>query len=308
MNHRLLTVLGLTALALLPAAPRAQELASSARDLAAVTATIYQLTAQSEQLDAEASALGPRRDELRARARYQARVLYHLTQGTALAVQGGPEMLLEHAARVERVRRLFRRTLHELNDAGRRLTALDAERARVTRLLEENRAQKAQLEAGQRRWLASQTAFEAPAAGPTVTVYGGAPSAAMVPEGFAASAGQLLFPVPGRAEVRRAWRQGGDGPGVEIRCPAGTPVRAVYPGRVAFADRYGAYGEIVIVDHGDHYYTVSASLGRGLVHVGQELAQGDVLGVAGDDGRGVGVFFEVRHGNETIDPVPWFGL
>ncbi|MFN9940653.1 MAG: hypothetical protein ACK56I_14365, partial [bacterium] len=28
---------------------------------------------------------------------------------------------------------------------------------------------------------------------------------------------------------------------------------------MAFSDRYGAFGRLVIVDHGEHYYTVSAN-------------------------------------------------
>ncbi len=148
----------------------------------------------------------------------------------------------------------------------------------------------------------------APTVGPAVTVYGGAPAAGAVVEGFGASAGRLLFPVPGRAEARRNWREGADGPGVEVRCAAGSVVRAVYPGRVAFADRYGAYGQIVIVDHGDHYYTVSANLSQVAVAVGQELAQGAPIGTVGDDGHGPMMFFEVRHGGETLDPAPWLGL
>jgi septal ring factor EnvC (AmiA/AmiB activator) len=298
----------LAALSVVPAVSIAQIVAAAtgdARDLAALTAEVAQLTAQSQQLEGEAATLGPRRDELRARARQQARALYHLTQGTAFAAQGGPEMLLDHAARAERVRRIFRRTLRELDHSGRRAEALDADRARVARSLDAARAQKSQIEVQQRAMVA---AAPAPTAGPSVTVYGGAPSAALLTDGFGASAGRLLFPVPGRAEARRAWREGADGPGVEIRCAAGTAVRAVYPGRVAFADRYGAYGEIVIVDHGDHYYTVSAGLGRVLVSVGQELPQGAPLGVVGDDGHGPSVFFEVRRGNETVDPVPWLGL
>lgn len=301
----------LVALALAPAALLAQVGGGPAgsRDLAAVTAEVAQLAAQSQQLDVESAGLGPKRDELRARARQQARALYHLTQGTALAAQGGPEMLIDHVARAERVRRLFRRTLQSLDRSARRVEALEADRARVARSLESARARKAQIEQRQRaEALAAASPAGAPAAGPAVTVYGGAPSAAVVSEGFGASAGRLLFPVPGRAEARRAWRDGADGPGVEIRCPAGTPVRAVYPGRVAFADRYGAYGEIVIIDHGDHYYTVSGGLGRVLVTVGQELSQGTAIGVAGDDGRGSGIFFEVRRANETVDPVPWLGL
>ena len=51
-----------------------------------------------------------------------------------------------------------------------------------------------------------------------------------------------------------------DRAGLEIHAAAGTVVRAAFAGRVAFADRYGPYGRIVILDHGDHYYTVSGNL------------------------------------------------
>jgi len=139
-------------------------------------------------------------------------------------------------------------------------------------------------------------------------VYGGAASVTPGVERFAESAGRLLFPVAGRAEVRRAYREGAEGPGIEISVALGTPARAVFPGRVAFADRYGAYGMIVIVDHGDHYYSVSANLARIDVRVGQELSTGDLVGSAGDDGRGPMLYFEVRHAGETVDPVPWLGL
>ncbi len=319
MNARRALTAAVCAVALAASSsPHAQNLGTApapaldARDLAAVNAEVAQLTSEAQRIEGEASTLGPRRDELRARARQQARWLYHLTQGAALVAQGGPEMLLDHAARSERVRRLLHRTLRGIADADRRASALDADRGRVAHLLEAAQSHKQQLELAQRAAHAAGVASPfntgAPVDGPAVTVYGGAPAAGMVVEGFGASAGRLLFPVPGRAEARRVWREGADGPGLEVRCAVGTPARAVYPGRVAFADRYGAYGQIVIVDHGDHYYTVSANLGSVAVRVGQELAQGAVLGTAGDDGRGPMVFFEVRHGGETLDPAPWLGL
>jgi septal ring factor EnvC (AmiA/AmiB activator) len=85
-------------------------------------------------------------------------------------------------------------------------------------------------------------------------------------------------------------------------------VRAVYAGRIAFADRYGPYGRIVIVDHGDHYYTVSGNLGSSDVKVGDEVTAGERLGTVGDEGQGAMLYFEVRHGTETVTPAPWLGL
>ena len=126
--------------------------------------------------------------------------------------------------------------------------------------------------------------------------------------GFAAARGRLLFPVVGRAEVRPAHREGTDGPGLEIHAPVGTVVRAVFAGRVAFADRYGPYGRIVILDHGDHYYSVSGDLDEIDVKIGQELGAGERIGTVGDDGQGAMLYFEVRHGSQTVAPGPWLGL
>ena len=85
-------------------------------------------------------------------------------------------------------------------------------------------------------------------------------------------------------------------------------VRSVYAGRVAFADRYGPYGKIVIVDHGAHYYSVSGNLGSVDVHVGDEVTPGARLGTVGDDGQGAMLYFEIRHGTETVPPGPWVGI
>ena len=164
------------------------------------------------------------------------------------------------------------------------------------------------------RQAAFDQAFESSTgAGDYVAVYGGAgaPSPAEPVEaapGFPSARGHLLFPVAGRAEVRAAHRDGTDGPGLEVRAPVGAVVRAVYPGRVAFADRYGPYGRIVILDHGDHYYTVSGDLDEIDVKIGQDVGAGDRVGTVGDDGQGAMLYFEVRHGSQTIAPGPWLGL
>ncbi|MEI8259620.1 MAG: M23 family metallopeptidase, partial [Deltaproteobacteria bacterium] len=285
------------------------------------------LTHDAEQLGHEAQGLGPRREAVAGRARAEVRWLYHLVQGQAIALRGGPEAMLDHVARADHLRRTLHATLRELNTVTLRASAIVADRARVDALLGEAHTrhdalerQHAQLEAlGNMRLTVTQAGLAGdPIAGAgdpstggveAVTLYGGA-VAETSPDSasFGDAAGRLLFPVAGRAEVRRARREGAEGPGVEIAVPRGTPVRAVFVGRVAFADRYGAYGRIVILDHGDHYYTVSANLGAMSVHVGEEVSAGTVIGTVGDDGRGPMLYFEVRRGSETVDPGPFLGL
>lgn len=306
--------------------PGNADLSVVTRELAATSADLERLTHDAEQLDQEAQGLGPRREAIAGRARAEVRWLYHLVQGQAIALRGGPETLLDHVARTDHLRRTLHATLQELNAVSQRAQVIGADRARVAAVLTEARTrhdalerQHTQLEAlGGGRLAVTQAGLAGdPIAGPgtvgepsgSLTLYGGA-VAETSPDSasFGEAAGHLLFPVAGRAEVRRARREGADGPGVEIAVPRGTPVRAVFAGRVAFADRYGAYGRIVILDHGDHYYTVSANLGAMSVHVGEEVSAGTVVGTVGDDGRGPMLYFEVRRGSETVDPGPFLAL
>lgn len=120
--------------------------------------------------------------------------------------------------------------------------------------------------------------------------------------------GRLPFPIPGRAELRSARRPGADGPGLEMRAPRGTPVRAVYTGKVAFADEYSAYGKTVILEHGEAFYTVSANLADYAVRVGDEVSTGTRIGSVGDMGSGPMLYFEIRQGTLTVDPAEWFGI
>src|SRR5581483_2366807 len=113
----------------------------------------------------------------------------------------------------------------------------------------------------------------------------------------------------GRAEVRRVRRASAGGPGLELVAPLGTPVRSVAAGRVAFADRYDEYGMTVILDHGDHYYSVYGSLDGVDVKLGDQVASGGRVGTVGSvEPKGPLLYMEIRHKGETIDPSPWLGL
>ena len=120
------------------------------------------------------------------------------------------------------------------------------------------------------------------------------------------AAGDLA--VVGKADVRAAHREGTDGPGIEILAQTGSIVRAVYAGKVAFADRYGAYGRIVILDHGEHYYSVSGNLGSIDVKIGDDVGAGERVGTVGESDSGGMLYFEIRHGSAATAPQPWLGL
>ncbi len=84
-------------------------------------------------------------------------------------------------------------------------------------------------------------------------------------------------------------------------------VRAVHSGKVALAAQIPGYGETMIIDHGDSYYSVYAHL-RHLKHKeGANVHEGEVLALTGDHSPlfGPGLYFELRHFADAIDPKPW---
>jgi len=96
--------------------------------------------------------------------------------------------------------------------------------------------------------------------------------------------------------------------GIDIAAPIGTAVRAVAKGRVDYtAEDYGTYGQIVILNHGDSYYTLYAHLSEILVSVGQQVTSGQVIGRSGDTGslKGAVLHFEVRRGGTALNPQDW---
>ena len=86
-----------------------------------------------------------------------------------------------------------------------------------------------------------------------------------------------------------------------------TEVRSVFSGRVVFANRMPGYGKTVIVDHGDNYYSVYALASQLKVHEGSRVEEGDLVALSGQSSPlfGPGLYFEIRHFTDAIDPRPW---
>lgn len=270
----------------------------------------------------ELAAIGPKRVSAAMRARTRGRVLYKLLRAGLMPLGGGFGSFVDHAQRVERLKHAVKLDLDEettLSARARVLTAsldtLNKERSEVSEKKQIVEAAKVAIDEEKRRREAFERAFGT-SIGPTakpvdgeIVVYG--PSGKMTPESiepgsFKARKGRLTFPVSGQAEVKPTNREGG--PALEIKAALGAAVRASHAGRVAFADRYGTYGSLVILDHGDRCYTVSANLGTIDVKVGDEVSAGEKLGTVGDDGRGPSLYFEVRIGNDKVPPSAWLGL
>jgi septal ring factor EnvC (AmiA/AmiB activator) len=96
--------------------------------------------------------------------------------------------------------------------------------------------------------------------------------------------------------------------GIDIEAPLGDEIKAVAAGRVVFADRFTGYGNMIIVDHGERYFTVYAHLSSLLKKNGEPVRQGDPLGLVGDSDSlaGTRLYFEIRKDGRPVDPSPWF--
>jgi murein DD-endopeptidase MepM/ murein hydrolase activator NlpD len=300
-----------------PAAP-AQGSPDPALALAALDRRVADLDTAEQSDKLELSRLGSHIAETHQRVVERGKAFYKLTRAGLLPLGGGFDVLVTYAMHVERAKRMVVVDVDEESRLRTRAAEIAGELERVARDRVALASQRTAMDAARiamddevRRQAAFDKAFESStgAGAGYVAVYGGSAGVSdELPAGFAAARGRLLFPVAGRADVHAAHREGADGPGLEIHAAAGTVVRAVFAGRVAFADRYGPYGRIVILDHGEHYYTVSGNLDQIDLKIGQSVGPGERVGTVGDDGQGPMLYFEVRHGSQAVAPGVWLGI
>lgn len=131
--------------------------------------------------------------------------------------------------------------------------------------------------------------------------------------GFAALRGSLPMPVAGVIEQHFGSERDPRydtvilHKGIDIRAPKGTLVKAVAAGRVAHAGSLRGYGNLIILEHGDAYYTLMAHLEQIEVVSGKLVEQGDPIGRVGDTGslKGAYLYFEIRKRGQAVDPVRW---
>jgi len=122
--------------------------------------------------------------------------------------------------------------------------------------------------------------------------------------------GKLPMPVAGR--VRHSYGQtrtaGLHWQGWLIGAGAGSEVRAVAYGRVAFSDWLRGYGLLMIIDHGDGFMTLYGNNESLLFEVGDWVEPGSVIstvGVGAGPLSGTGLYFEIRRNGKAMDPAVW---
>jgi septal ring factor EnvC (AmiA/AmiB activator) len=85
--------------------------------------------------------------------------------------------------------------------------------------------------------------------------------------------------------------------GIGIGASPGSEFRAVETGQVLYAAWFKGYGNLLIVDHGDGYYSLYAHASELFVQVGDRVKRQQIVGRTGEGGslNGPALYFEIRH-------------
>lgn len=130
---------------------------------------------------------------------------------------------------------------------------------------------------------------------------------------FAKYKGALSWPVQGSLVGRFGPQKNEklgtviNNPGIDISAPKGRPVRAVLDGIVVAITWIPGYGNTLIVDHGDSYYTVYAHIDNIQVNINGYILRDQIIAQVSDTGSldGARLHFEVWKGKDKVDPLQW---
>lgn len=166
---------------------------------------------------------------------------------------------------------------HRVESQEQRLAYLDAARRRLKRLVDRLQAERLRPER---------------------------PS--YLPSGrFAAARGKLPSPIWIAGAVRSA--RSDAGPALFFAVPSGTPVHAIFAGRVVYANWLRGFGLLLILEHGNGYMTIYAHAQSLYYRAGQDVAAGTVIATAGRSGgfRRPGLYFQIRLDGRPLAPLHW---
>ncbi len=130
-------------------------------------------------------------------------------------------------------------------------------------------------------------------------------------DSFAKLRGKLSWPVAGKLVAQFGEPRGGSlrWDGVVIATERGRPVQAIHSGRVIYSDWLPGMGLLLIVDHGNGYWSLYGHNESLFRKVGAGVKGGETIAAAGDSGgrSQSGLYFEIRHSGKPVNPRQWFG-
>ncbi|WP_241737620.1 murein hydrolase activator EnvC family protein [Neptunicella marina] len=127
--------------------------------------------------------------------------------------------------------------------------------------------------------------------------------------GLAKQRGKLIHPVDGRMRRLFGARRQGQvrWKGILIYADEGKQVQAVDDARVLYADWLKGFGLVIALDHGDGYMSLYGHNQALLKQVGDSVHRGDSIALVGQSGgqSRPGLYFEIRHKGEPVNPSKW---
>lgn len=88
--------------------------------------------------------------------------------------------------------------------------------------------------------------------------------------------------------------------GVDFACSTSDPIYSVADGTVVRSEISGNYGNVVTVDHGDGNFSLYAHMSSRSVSNGDEVSQGEKIGMCGSTGRSTGSHLHLEHRIDNI--------
>jgi septal ring factor EnvC (AmiA/AmiB activator) len=130
---------------------------------------------------------------------------------------------------------------------------------------------------------------------------------------FKKNKGKLPWPVKGRV-IHKFGKQRDNKlkttinyTGIDIKANSGDEVRAVFTGVVSMITYLSGYGNTIILDHGEGYYTVYSHLDEFFVELDELILTNKVIGLVGDSGslEGSKLHFAVFANQKNVNPQTW---
>lgn len=133
-------------------------------------------------------------------------------------------------------------------------------------------------------------------------------------KGIGSQRGQLALPVRGEIISRfgkhkhpefNSWTVSN---GISIAAPSGTDIHSIADGKVIFANYFKGYGNMLIVDHGEGYFSLYAHASRIFKKEGASVSKNEAVASVGDvdSPHGSMLYFEIRYQGKPTDPGQWF--
>lgn len=287
------------------------------------------MTAEEQQLQQISAAIAKQRTEFN----HRLKVRYMIPPGVLMEKFLGPQKLKDKINQVTYLKYILMYDQQQLAGFARLLTEhqrikqlLEKQRRQVTAMKEKKRLKLAGLEEniakknellykikGKKEYYQALVKELAAAAEKLKKIINAERGTTVHHGSLAAYKGRLPMPVSGVVvrffgrERDRRFKTVTENKGIDIEAPLGAEVKAIFPGRVIFASWLKGYGNLVIIDHGEGYYSIYGHLLEFKTTVNKDIRQHEEIGSVGDTDSLIGpsLYFEIRKHGRPQDPLEW---